>query len=136
MKSKVLAALAAAAMITAPMAAPALAQAVSQITFAKGNDNASVEGTIKGKAYRDYKLRVGAGQTLAVSKSGSNSVNFNILPPGSTGEAIFNSSSEGNDATGIKTVKGEYTIRVYLLGGAQTSGKNYPYTLSVAVVNF
>jgi hypothetical protein len=128
--------LAAAAMITAPMAAPALAQVVSQITFAKGNDNASVKGTIKGKAYRDYKLRVGAGQTLAVSKSGSNSVNFNILPPGSTGEAIFNSSSEGNDATGIKTVKGDYTIRVYLMGAAETSGKAYPYQLSVAVVNF
>jgi hypothetical protein len=136
MKSKLLVALAAMAMITAPMGAPAMAQAVSQITFAKGNDNAAVNGTIKGKAYRDYKLRVGAGQTLAVSKSGSTSVNFNILPPGSTGEAIFNSSSEGNDATGIKTVKGEYTIRVYLMGGAQTSGKAYPYTLSVAVVNF
>jgi hypothetical protein len=136
MKNRLILALAAAAMITAPMAAPALAQTVSQITFAKGNDNTSVKGTIKGKGYRDYKLRVGAGQTLAVSKSGSTSVNFNILPPGSTGEAIFNSSSEGNDATGIKTVKGEYTIRVYLMGGARTSGKAYPYMLSVAVVNF
>jgi hypothetical protein len=136
MKNRLILALAAAAMVIAPMAAPALAQAVSRITFAKGNDNASVKGTIKGKAYRDYKLGVGNGQTLAVSLSGGSSVNFNILPPGSTGEAIFNSSSEGTDATGIKTVKGDYTIRVYLMGGAQTSGKAYPYTLSVAVVNF
>ena len=100
------------------------------------HDNASVKGTIKGRAYRDYKLGVGNGQTMAVSMTGSNSVNFNILPPGSTGEAVYNSSVEGRDATGIKTVKGDYTIRVYLMGAAETSGKAYPYQLSVTVMNF
>lgn len=136
MTNKFLLPLACVALAGGTIGAPVFAQAVSQITFAKGNDNASVKGAIKGKAYRDYKLRVGAGQSLGVSLTGSNSVNFNILPPGSTGEAVFNSSVEGNDATGIRTVKGEYTIRVYLMGGAQTSGKAYPYQLSVSVVNF
>jgi flagellar hook assembly protein FlgD len=135
-RTKLFLGLAAAAMIAAPMAAPALAQVVSRITFAKGNDNASVKGTIKGKAYRDYKLGVGNGQNLGVSLTGSSSVNFNILPPGSSGEAVYNSSSQGTDATGIRTVKGDYTIRVYLMGAAETSGKAYPYQLSVAVVNF
>lgn len=135
-KTKLFLGLAAAAMIAAPMATPALSQVVSRITFAKGNDNASVKGTIKGKAYRDYKLGVGNGQNLGVSLSGSSSVNFNILPPGSTGEAVYNSSMDGPDATGIRTVKGDYTIRVYLMGAAETSGKSYPYTLSVSVVNF
>lgn len=133
MRHRLLCALAATAIITAPIAAPALAQAVSRITFAKGNDNASAQGTIKGRAYRDYKLRVGAGQKLSVSISKGQPY-FNILPPGSTGEAVFIGSSEGNDAVGLPTVAGDYTIRVYLMGGAQTSGKSYPYTLSVGVM--
>lgn len=136
MKNKFLLPLACVALAGSVVATPALAQKVSQIVFKKGNDNASVKGTIKGKAYRDYKLRVGNGQNLGVSLSGGSSVNFNILPPGSTGEAVYNSSVEGNDATGIRTVAGEYTIRVYLMGAAETSGKTYPYQLSVSVVNF
>jgi hypothetical protein len=136
MKNKFLMPLACLALAGGVVAAPLVAQSVSRINFAKGNDNASVKGTIKGRAYRDYKLGVGKGQTLGVSMTGSNSVNFNILPPGSTGEAVYNSSVEGRDATGIKTVKGDYTIRVYLMGAAQTSGKAYPYQLSVSVVNF
>jgi hypothetical protein len=136
MKKQLAAVCAALSIASATIAVPALAQLVSRISFAKGNDNASVKGTIKGKAYRDYKLGVGNGQNLGVSLIGSSSVNFNILPPGSTGEAVYNSSISGNDATGIRTVKGDYTIRVYLLGAAQTSGKAYPYQLSVAVVNF
>jgi hypothetical protein len=134
-KNKLLLALAGLAMITAPMAAPALAQATSRLTFAKGNDNTSVKGTIKGSAYRDYKLRVGNGQKLSVSISKGQPY-FNIMPPGSDGDAVFIGSSEGNDAVNIPTVAGDYTIRVYVLGGAKTSGKSYPYTLSVAVVNF
>ena len=136
MNSRILMPLACLALVGGVVAAPVLAQTVSRITFAKGNDNASVKGTIKGRAYRDYKPGVGKGQTMAVSLPGSNSVNFNILPPGSTGEAVYNSSVEGRDATGIKTVKGDYTIRVYLMGAAETSGKAYPYQLSVTVMNF
>lgn len=136
MKNKFLMPLACLALAGGVVAAPLVAQSVSRITFAKGNDNASVKGTIKGKAYRDYKLGVGNGQTMAVSLTGSNSVNFNILPPGSKGEAVYNSSMDGPNATGIKTVKGDYTIRVYLMGAAETSGKAYPYQLSVTVMNF
>ena len=136
MKNKFLMPLACLALAGGVVAAPLVAQSVSRINFAKGNDNASVKGTIKGRAYRDYKLGVGNGQTLGVSMTGSNSVNFNILPPGSKGEAVYNSSVEGRDATGIKTVKGDHTIRVYLMGAAETSGKAYPYQLSVSVVNF
>lgn len=136
MNSKFLMPLACLALAGGVIAAPVLAQTVSRIAFAKGNDNASVKGTIKGKAYRDYKLAVGNGQKLGVSLTGSSSVNFNILPPGSKGEAVYNSSVEGNDATGIRTVKGDYTIRVYLMGAAETSGKAYPYQLSVSVMKF
>jgi len=136
MTNKFVMALACLALAGGGVAVPLAAQAVSRISFAKSNDNASVKGIIKGKAYRDYTLGVAEGQTMAVSLTGSNSVNFNILPPGSTGEAVFNSALEGRVATGIKTVKGDYTIRIYLMGAAETSGKAYPYQLSVTVMNF
>jgi len=37
---------------------------------------------------------------------------FNVLPPGSTGEAIFVGSSEGNHLSALPS-DGDYTIRVY-----------------------
>ena len=52
----------AAALGLAAVSAPVLGQAVSQIHFARGNDNASVRGTITGRQYRDYKLAVGNGR--------------------------------------------------------------------------
>jgi len=117
------------------MMAPAAGQAVSRIAFAKGNDNASVTGSIKGRQYRDYKLTVGNGQNLGVSLV-SKAAYFNILPPGSKDVAIYNSSTSGNDATGIRTKAGTYTIRVYLMGAAKGSTRPVPYQMSVSVVNF
>lgn len=119
----------------APMAfSPVLAQAVSRITFAKGNDNASVTGSINSRQYRDYKLRVGAHQSLGVSLITEGNAYFNILPPGSKDVAVYNSSTNGNDATGIETVAGDYTIRVYLMGAAKYSKKPVSYQLSVSVM--
>lgn len=123
------------ALVAVPVLSPAIAQAVSRISFAKGNDNTSVKGTIKGRAYRDYKISVGNGQNLGVSMT-SGQAYFNILPPGSKDVAVYNSSVSGNDATGIRTKKGDYTIRVYLMGAAERNGRSYPYQLSVSVVNF
>lgn len=134
MKSMILA-LGALGLSVAQMAMPAAwAQSVSRITFAKGNDNASVTGTITGKQYRDYKIRVGAGQNLGVSLVTKGSAYFNILPPGSKDVAVYNSSTSGNDATGIETVAGDYTIRVYLMGSAEYSKKPVSYQMSVSVL--
>ena len=133
-KSMVLA-IAGFAALAAPLAIPAVqAQSVARITFAKGNDNASVNGTITGKQYRDYKIRVGAGQNLGVSLVTKGSAYFNILPPGSKDVAVYNSSTSGNDATGIETVAGDYTIRVYLMGSAEYSKKPVSYQMSVSVL--
>jgi hypothetical protein len=60
---------------------------------------------------------------------------FNILPPGSSGEAIYNSSINGNDATNIVLPKsGDYTIRVYQMGAAADEGRATSYTVSVVIM--
>lgn len=112
----------------------AFAQTVSMIRFARGNDNASVMGTVTGRQYRDYKLTVGAGQNLGVSLITKGNAYFNILPPGSKDVAVYNSSIAGQDATGIRTKAGTYTIRVYLMGGATASARPVNFQLSVSVM--
>ena len=48
--------------------------------------------------------------------------------------AIYNSSINGNDATGIKLPKsGDYTIRVYLMGADADGGTTVPFTLSMGI---
>jgi hypothetical protein len=111
------------------------AQSRERVSFAAGNDNAAVEATVTGQEYRDYLLGAQSGQTMGVSLITEGSAYFNILPPGSTGEAIYNSSIDGNDATGIVLpAEGDYTIRVYLMGNDEDSGATVPFTLSMVIM--
>jgi hypothetical protein len=121
---------------TLAMTSPLLAQESHRVQFESGNDNASADGSVTGSGYVDYLLGAKAGQTMAVSISSENGMPyFNILPPGSSGEAIYNSSSNGNDATGIKlTADGEYIIRVYLMGNEADQSKAIQYILSMAIM--
>ena len=115
-------------------ATPAVAQSRQRISFAKGNDNAAVKGTIKGSEYRDYVLRARKGQDLSVSLITDGNAYFNILPPGSMGEAIYNGSTSGANTTVKLPQDGDYTIRVYLMGAAKSGKKSVPYTVSVAIM--
>jgi len=119
------------AIVAAP---PLLAQASQRVAFARGNDNASVKGSVTGNQYRDYLLGAKAGQTLSVSIVSKGAM-FNVLPPGSTGEAIYNGSMNGPDATNIKLPKtGDYRIRVYLMGNAKDARHTVSYQLSMTVM--
>ena len=105
-----------------------------QIAFAKGKTSATVSGKVKGNDSMDYSLRASAGQTLTVDFKGSKgAAYFNVLPPGSTGEAIFVGSSSGNHFQGVLPSDGDYTVRVYLMGAAEASGKPVSFKLTVAV---
>lgn len=116
-------------------AVPAFAQHREAVHFTAGNDNAAVEASVKGKDYRDYVLGARAGQTMGVSLVTKGSAYFNILPPGSDDVAIYNSSMDGNDATGVKLPSsGDYTIRVYLMGNDADAGKTVPFTLSMSIM--
>lgn len=117
-------------------AAPSFAQpdiVKRPVQFAKGKSGATIKGTITGDQTLDYTLRAAAGQTMTVKISGSPSVNFNVLPPGSAGEALFVGSRDGNRATTTLPASGEYTIRVYQMGNASSSGKRSNFTLDVAI---
>jgi hypothetical protein len=123
-----------------PFAQPVLAQDQSRVAFETGNDNAAINGTIVGNEYIDYLLGAKKGQKMAVSlipgaSNGSGTVYFNILPPGSTGEAIYNGSIDGLDATGIVLPKdGDYVIRVYQMGDDADSGKTTAFMISVGIM--
>jgi hypothetical protein len=122
------------------LATSATAQQSSRIQFERGNDNAAVSGSITGHQYRDYILGARAGQTMSVALSvesgnGDGSAFFNILPPGSEGVAIFNSSNSANNFGSVKLPEnGDYRIRVYLLGNDKDAGKTVGYTLSVTIM--
>ncbi|QYZ69986.1 hypothetical protein [Neotabrizicola shimadae] len=123
-----------------PLASPVLAQDQARVEFEKGNDNAAINGTIVGDEYIDYLLGAKKGQKMAVSlipgeSNGNGTVYFNILPPGSTGEAIYNGSIDGLDATGIVLPKnGDYVIRVYQMGDDADSGKTTAFMISVGIM--
>ena len=125
-----------AALLLTGIGSQAMSQARSTVKFERGNDNTAVQGKVTGDGYHDYLLGAKAGQTMGVSLiADSSSVYFNILPPGSGGEAIYNSSTSGNDATGVRLPKsGNYTIRVYLMGAAADGGKTVPFTLSMSIM--
>ena len=110
------------------------AEAAKQISFGKGKTSASVSGKVKGSDDVDYVLRASAGQTMTVDfKASKGAAYFNVLPPGSTGEAIFVGSSEGNHFKAALPSDGDYTIRVYLMGGAKDSDKPVTFTLKVSI---
>jgi hypothetical protein len=110
------------------------AEAAKPIQFAKGKSSAAVSGKIIGSDNMDYTLRASAGQTMTVDfKASKGAAYFNVLPPGSTGEAIFIGSNEGNHFQAVLPSDGDYTIRVYLMGGARDSDKPVTYTLKVAI---
>lgn len=103
------------------------------VQFAKGKSGATIRGSITGDQTVDYTLRAAAGQTMTVKLSGGSSVYHNVLPPGSTGEALFVGSRDGNRSTTPVPASGEYTIRLYQMGHASSSGKRANFSLDVAI---
>jgi hypothetical protein len=104
------------------------------IQFAKGTSGASVSGRITGDETVDYTLRAKAGQTLHVTlKADSAMAYFNVLPPGSNGEAIFIGSTLGDTFEGTLEKDGEYTVRVYQMRAGARRGESAQYTLSTRI---
>lgn len=123
-----------AALLFAAAGTALTAQDSQRVVFAGGADNAAAGGTVRGSQYRDHILAARAGQRMAVSLVTKGNAYFNVLPPGSTGEAIYNGSIDGNDATGIALPQtGDYRVRVYLMGAAKSGNRPVTYRLSLAI---
>lgn len=122
----------------APMEA-AWAQRSSQVQFKTGNYGTMVSGSITGSEYIDYKLTANKGQKmfaeLAVrDTNGNGTAYFNILPPGSTGEAIYiGHMNDAKSATVTLPTSGTYTIRVYLMGNDKDAGKTVAFNLDLSI---
>lgn len=58
---------------------------------------------------------------------------FNLLPPGSSEEALFIGSSEGNEWSGTLSQSGTYTVRVYLMRSAARRGESARYTVEFSI---
>lgn len=111
------------------------AHAASKIvSFGKGKTSTTLSGKIKGHDDVDYLIRASAGQTLIVDISGSKfPPYFNVLPPGSKGEAVFVGSSSGDHYEGVLDKDGDWIIRVYQMGDAKDSNKTTKYKLKISV---
>lgn len=104
------------------------------VQFKQGASSATIKGTLKGDQTVDYSLRAKAGQSMSVSFKASNaSAYFNVLPPGSTGEAIFVGSTSGNEWSSALPADGEYKIRTYLYRNAARRNETASYTLTVGI---
>ena len=102
-----------------------------KVQFAKGASSAVIKGQLKGDAMVDYVVRAAAGQTLSVELQKTNAQNyFNVMPPGSTGSAMFVGDS-GENYSGVLPTDGDYIVRVYLMRPAARRGESSNYTLTI-----
>lgn len=128
-----------AALVAGAGVQPVLAQRTSQVKFRPGNYGTMVTGTIAGRDYIDYQLNARKGQKmfaeLAVSSTnGNGSVYFNILPPGSTDEAIYIGQNDNDNSALLPLpTTGTYTIRVYLMGNDRDTGKTVGFNLDLSI---
>ncbi len=118
--------------------APVFAQTKSEVQFQPGNFGTMVNGAIIGNEYVDYMLGAKAGQEMFVEltvdgSNGNGTVYFNILPPGSTGEAIYVGSMDGNSTTVTLPKDGQYAIRVYQMGNDADTGKTSGFHIDISI---
>lgn len=116
------------------IAGTAVAQiATTDVHFFRGKTSSVVSGTIKGGQIQDFVVRASEGQTMKIDLTGSKTVFFNVLPPGSTDEAIFVGSIEGNNFAGTLNTSGAYKVRVYQMRATARRGESDNFSLSISV---
>ena len=130
--TSLLAAAVVAGAVLSPQASSAQAR-TERVQFAQGSSSASIKGRVQGDAMVDYQVRAAAGQTISVTLKRSNPQNyFNVLPPGSQGEAMF-VGQDGGDYRGMLPADGDYTVRVYLMRPAARRNESSNYTVTIGV---
>jgi hypothetical protein len=105
-----------------------------RVHFQAGTSGATVKGHLRGRDDVDYVLKAKAGQHMTVELHSDNPQNyFNILPPGSSDEAIFVGSSSGNRFDGTLPDSGDYRVRVYLMRAAARRDEQAHYSLNIHI---
>jgi hypothetical protein len=112
------------------------AQTVVPVQFAQGVSSSTINGAIRGQVYTDYRIVIGGRQVLSVTPHPTaGSPYFNVMEPGSTGEAIYNSSIGEQRYSGTTAHNGAYTIRVYQMRASGRRGEVARFQLSVSVTS-
>jgi hypothetical protein len=105
-----------------------------KVAFPVGKSATVLQGKITGEQTIDYTIGANQGQKLNISLANANSiVYFNVLPPGSSGEAIFIGQNEGNKCSITLAQSGTYKIRVYQMRSTARRGEVGNYSLSIAI---
>jgi hypothetical protein len=118
----------------APISFAADAIRSERIHFKKGASSAVIEAKIKGYDTVDYLLGARAGQHMQVSLATKHTATyFNILAPGESEEALFNSSMSENQYEGTLQKSGDYKIRVYMIRSAARRNEVAQYRLQVGI---
>jgi hypothetical protein len=105
-----------------------------RVSFEPGSNGATITDRIEGNEIIDYVLRANAGQRMMVVLETDNTGNyFNVMEPGSSGEAMYNSSIDGNRFEAGLPVDGDYTVRVYLMRNAARRHESADYSLAVNI---
>ena len=122
----------------APMQA-AWAQRSSRIPFKPGSYGTMLSGSITGSEYIDDKLTANQGQKMFVElavrhPNGNGTMYFNMLSPGSTGEAIYIGPMNDARSTSVTLpTSGTYTIRVDLMGNDKDTGTTVGLILDLSI---
>ncbi len=110
----------------------ASAQAKTRVKFAKGTHGATVKGTVRGFAYRDYLVGASAGQTMDLKLTATNGATiFSVFVPG--GENL-EGAAQMDEFTGELPRSGDYVVRVGMMRAeARRPGSVSSYTLKITV---
>lgn len=120
--------------VTSTVAVPDNGIRTQRIQFDPGAESATIEGMITGAEIVDYVVNAREGQAANISLGSQRPTPyFNLLPPGSTGEAVFVGSRQGNQFEGVLDRSGDWTVRVYQMGNARDAGETHRYRLEVII---
>lgn len=107
-------------------------QEIVRVRFPRGSSSSVIKGTVRGYAYRDYKLRATAGQNMVVELTSAGVVPvFSVfLPVGDNLEG----ATQINDYSGTLPVTGEYVIRVGVMRAAARRPRSVSsYILKISI---
>ena len=110
----------------------AAAQTKTRVRFARGAHSATVSATVRGYAYRDYIVGSGAGQTMTVSVSGTNSATvLTVFAPDGTN---VDGAAQTDSYSGELAASGDYVIRVGMMrSAARRPGASTTFKLKITV---
>jgi hypothetical protein len=113
-------------------ASSAAAQAKQRVRFAPGASAATVSGTVKGYAYRDYIVGAEAGQMIDVKvKSANRYTVFSIFQP--NGDNL-EGAAQMDEFHGELPARGDYVIRVMMMrAGARRPGAVSNFRLRISI---